>query len=137
MSDKASARELIEQRLDEAYLAGMLHSHGDREKFKRAWLEILRLSRTANANLEPTPVKGNEFLAPLPQRQPIDSQQKLDDARAKRVELERLEARLVSIPPLKRMPADDDKLRYTRAEIAALSAEIKAASAMERRTANG
>jgi len=138
MTDKPTPREQREQlieRLNEAHLRGQMNSAPDRERWINNMLEAFCLARTAD--LCPVPAKQDAHLAPLPQRQPIDSLQKLAEARAKLIELERLEARLVSIAPLKRMPADDDKLRYTRHEIAALSMEIKMASAMERRAANG
>jgi hypothetical protein len=131
-----TVREQLETQLVVAHYAGLMNSNVERRKYLNAWIEILRLAKIATAaDLGPAPVK--ERLTPIPQRPVINSLEALRVAREKFARLEQEERRLTALAWNKQTAADDEKLRATRSELAALSVEIRLASHMEGAQSHG
>jgi hypothetical protein len=129
-----TVREQLETQLVVAHYAGLMNSNAERRKYVNAMIEYGRLLKIATAaDLAPAPVK--ERLAPIPQREIIDTIPKLAAAREKLVRLQQLERELTALAWNKQEARHDEQLRQTRSEIVSLGIEIKMAAHME--TAHG
>jgi hypothetical protein len=126
---KKTARAEVIEWLYEAHRHSQINSQSDRDGWVNAWLAVLDLVMTQVVDLSPIPVK--EKLQPIPTRPVIDSLPKLAAARAKLVELQAQERRLLAIPWNRQEARHDAELSATRHELAALTVEIRMAAHME------
>jgi hypothetical protein len=127
---KKTARAEVIEWLYEAHRHSQINSQSDRDAWVNAWLAVLDLVMTQVVDLSPIPVK--EKLQPIPARPVIDTLPKLHAARAKLVELQAQERRLLAIPQFRLEARHDQELRDLRGEQAALAIEIRMASVMEK-----